>query len=147
MYLIAFSGGQDSLKLHFSICIPHRSILWCNHLWKIEDFYLLRHCFQINFVLFRRALREQSRAAEQRFLFTIFFSKSFSEQKARYYRYCLFSRIGIYSQVKVIFTAHTQNDNIETFFINLFRGSGKFGLQTLRDWRILQNYEYSKKFY
>nr|BBN51436.1 conserved hypothetical protein [Halimeda borneensis] len=142
MYLIAFSGGQDSLNL-LTRSTNYSGILWCNHLWKIEDFYLLRHCFQINFIFYR----SRYAVAEQRFFFTIFFSKSFSEQKARYYRYFLFSRIGIYSQLKVIFTAHTQNDNIETFFINLFRGSGKFGLQTLQDWRILQNYEYSKKFY
>ena len=110
------------------------AIVWCNHLWKIQQFYLLRHCFQIN------------RFFGQRFFFTIFCSKSFSEKKARNHRYYLFSRIGIYSQSEILFTAHTQNDNIETFFFNLFRGSGKFGLQILRDWRILLNNEYSQKF-
>ena len=132
MSLIAFSGGQDSINL---LVHTNSKLVWCNHLWNRGHFYLLRHCFQLNFIFY------------QRFFFTIFFSKSFSEQKARYSRYCLFVRIGIYSHSQIILTAHTQNDNIETFFLNLFRGSGKFGLQILKNWHNLPNNEYSKKFY
>ena len=160
MYLIAFSGGQDSVNLISILSgssLGARSggnspplarsggnspplarsggILWCNHLWTIEHFFVLRHCFQLNFFHC------------QRFFFSVCFSKSFSEQKARSHRYYLFSRIGIYSDSKVICTAHTLNDNIETFFLHLFRGSGKFGLQILRDWQSFSNHEYSKQFY
>ena len=111
------------------------SILWCNHIWKTTDFYLFRHSFQISFLL------------NQRFFYTIFFSKYFSEKKARKFRYFSFLRIARYSGYDSVLTAHTQSDSIETFFINLFRGSGRFGLQNLRNFQIFLNYECSQTFY
>ena len=156
--LIAFSGGQDSINLiilwkslifstHIqSLSLRVRktpccassglpSIIWCNHLWKITDFYNFRHSLQISFLF------------NQRFFYTIFFSKYFSEQQARKFRYFSFLRVARYSNSKSILTAHTQNDTSETFFINLFRGSGKFGLQTLRNFQIFLNYECSQTFF
>nr|BBD21565.1 hypothetical chloroplast RF62 [Rhipidosiphon lewmanomontiae] len=140
--LICFSGGQDSISLlilwvylinnsnNFNL-----SFIWCNHLWKKQDFYLFRHSLQLSFFL------------NSGFFYTIFVSKNFSETKARKSRYFLFFRIANYSKFNYILTAHTQNDNFETFFLNLFRGSGKFGLQFLRSFQNFLNYECSKKFY
>ena len=137
--LISFSGGQDSINLLilwtnllFSTVL---NILWCHHVWKVKDFYLFRHTFQISFIL------------HQRFFYTIFFSKYFSEQKARRFRYFSFLRIANYSGSKFVLTAHTQSDNIETFFIHLFRGSGKFGLKILRKSQNFFADECSQKFY
>ena len=156
--LIAFSGGQDSINLVIlwknllgedgasygglgcedphSLALKNKpSIIWCNHIWKIPDFYLFRHSFQISFLF------------NQRFFYTIFFSKYFSEKKARKWRYFSFVRVARYSSYDSVLTAHTQSDSIETFFINLFRGSGQFGLQTLRNLQIFFNYECSQTFY
>lgn len=150
--LIAFSGGQDSINLiilwknlisstHCQVLkkkpsiIGQSPIIWCHHIWKITDFYLFRHSFKISFLL------------NQRFFYIIFFSKYFSEKKARKFRYFSFLRIARYSGYDSILTAHTQNDSMETFFINLFRGSGPFGLQTLRNFQIFLNDECSQTFY
>ena len=156
--LIAFSGGQDSINLVIlwqnllvqspwashgglgwrdphSLALKNKpSIIWCNHIWKTPDFYLFRHSFQISFLF------------NQRFFYTIFFSKYFSEKKARKWRYFSFLRVARYSGYDSVLTAHTQSDSIETFFINLFRGSGQFGLQTLRNLQIFFNYECSQTF-
>ena len=136
--LIAFSGGQDSTNLIILWTnlnsYRRNSCVWCNHLWKKEDFYLFRHSFQISFLLCKP------------FLCTLFFSKILGEQKARKNRYNSFFRIYNYSYFNFLLTGHTQNDQIETFFINLFRGSGKFGLQILRDSQIFLNSQYLQNF-
>ena len=138
--LICFSGGQDSTNLlilwiHLTKnSSKNSSIVWCNHLWKTQDFYLLRHSFKLSFVL------------NSKFFYTIFFSQYFFEQNARKFRYFSFFRIANYSRSHFILTAHTQNDNFETFFLNLFRGSSKFGLQFLRNFQSFLNYECSQKF-
>lgn len=49
------------------------------------------------------------------------------EEAAREARYTFFDELSSKENV-IIATAHTQNDNIETFFINLVRGSGTKGL-------------------
>ncbi len=49
------------------------------------------------------------------------------EEAARDARYAFFSQLTQDKNV-VIATAHTKNDNVETFFINLVRGSGAKGL-------------------
>lgn len=140
--LICFSGGQDSISLLicwiFLINNSNKttsSILSCNHLWKKQDFYLFRHSFQLSFSL------------NLIFFYTIFFLQCFSEKNARKSRYFVFFRIADYSKSNYILTAHTQNDNFETFFLNLFRGSSKFGLQFLRNFQNFLNYECSQKFY
>lgn len=146
--LLSFSGGQDSTNLvilwiNLFLCTPSEknshgekpSLIWCNHLWKKRDFYLLRHSFQISFIF------------QNRFFYTLFFSKFLTEQKARKFRYLSFLRIANFSHFHFVLTAHTETDNIETFFINLFRGSGKFGLQTLRNSQILLNNDCSHKFF
>ncbi len=48
------------------------------------------------------------------------------EDAARQARYAFFESLG-----GIIATAHTQNDNVETFFINLLRGSGGRGLSAI----------------
>ena len=158
--LIAFSGGQDSINLvvlwknlldppllwasygrlgwdepHLLSLKNKPSIIWCHHIWKTADFYLFRHSFQISFLF------------NQRFFYTIFFSKYFSEKKARKWRYFSLLRVARYSGSDSVLTAHTQNDSIETFFMNLFRGSGLFGLQNLRNLQIFLNDECSQTFY
>lgn len=53
------------------------------------------------------------------------------EAKAREARYELLSNYALENQVKVIFTAHHLDDQIENFFIRLSRGSGIDGLAAM----------------
>lgn len=143
--LIAFSGGQDSMNLFIlwtNLLFTTKnnankkiSLVGCNHLWKNSNLFLFRHTLQLSFFFYKR------------FFYTVFFSKCFSEQKARELRYFAFFRVANYSKSQLILTAHTQNDNIETFFINLFRGSGKLGLQNLRSFQLFLHSICSQKFY
>ena len=123
--LIAFSGGQDSISFIILWVLTHNfktksGFVWCHHLWKKQDFYLLRHSYQMYFVV------------HQRFLFTVLFSRNFKEQEARNSRYHCFYRILKYANFASLITVHTKTDKIETFFLHLFRGSGPLGLQNIR---------------
>ena len=139
--LLAFSGGQDSTNLmifyqiFFQSNFQKMSLIWCNSLWKTKDFSLFRHSIQISFLFYHRLY------------YTFFFFPCFKEEKARFYRYLFFRRMALYSQSNFVLTAHTQNDNIETFFIHLFRGSGKLGLQSLRNSQMFSNSQYLRQFF
>lgn len=139
--LLSFSGGQDSINLiifslvFFQLPFQKISLLWCNSLWKTKDFSLFHHSVQISFLF------------HHRLYYTLFFSQYFNEKKARQFRYLFFWRIAFYSRSNSVLTAHTKNDNIETFFLNLFRGSGKFGLQSLRNSQNFSNHQYFQQFF
>ena len=141
-FLIAFSGGQDSLNLLIlwmnlhPVSLKRRNAsIWCNHLWKQDDFYLFRYSLQINFIL------------NKPFFYSICFKKIFDEHKARDFRYNSFLRVSNYSLFEYICIAHTLDDLIETFFMNLLRGSGKYGLQISQVFQIFSNYKYFQNFY
>lgn len=53
------------------------------------------------------------------------------EQAARLLRYNFFERTARNLGVDIVATAHTEDDLVETFFINLFRGSGLTGLSSM----------------
>ena len=145
--LISFSGGQDSISfiilwINFWILennepskLNGSGFVWCHHLWKKQDFFLLRHSYQIYFFF------------NQRFFFTIFFSRNFKEQEARNFRYHCFYRILKYAYFSSLITVHTKTDKIETFFLHLFRGSGPIGLQNIRSYQIFLPNECSQKFF
>jgi len=50
------------------------------------------------------------------------------ETAARVLRYNFFEKVSRTINADLLATAHTQDDNIETFFMNIFRGSGLTGL-------------------
>jgi len=145
-HLVTTSFGNDSISLMILWCYllsskpvtsekKRLSFLWCNHLWKIKDFFILRHLFQLSFIFYKR------------FFYSISLNKYFNEKNARHYRYFIFTRIAYYSNSFFIITAHTNSDKIETFFINLFNGTGKIGLQNIKEFQIYLNNECSQKFY
>ena len=53
------------------------------------------------------------------------------EHAARILRYNFFERTARNIGVDIVATAHTEDDLVETFFINLFRGSGLTGLSSM----------------
>lgn len=125
-YLIALSGGLDSVVL--------------THFFKLSGLqFSLVHC---NF-----SLRGSESEDDEQFcrnlagdLDSEIFIKKFNtskfaeenglsiQQAARELRYKFFHEVKVANSFEKICTAHHFNDSVETFFINLIRGSGPKGL-------------------
>ena len=124
--IIAVSGGVDSIVL-FHLCL------------KLKLNFSVAHC---NF-----KLREKESDLDERFVRDLavkhnikFYTKSFNTKKlssnynksiqmlARELRYSWFEELSKELNVKHILTAHHLDDSLETFLINLSRGSGIDGL-------------------
>lgn len=73
------------------------------------------------------------------------YPKKFDENTLRELRYKKIFAIAKKQNCQIIFLGHTQNDVIETFFINLLRGSGIKGLCSITPIREVD--EYTKKIY
>lgn len=124
LYVLSISGGQDSICLLFFFYIIKKQfqikiyILNCNHLWQYDNFrqsFQLRQlCFLFNIKLFQ--------IISNNFLVT--------EQDARSWRLKNFYRFGLFFNGNYIVTGHSSTDRIETFFLNLIRGSSLSGLKS-----------------
>lgn len=66
-----------------------------------------------------------------------FKGKANLEERARDARYAFLSETARKRKARVIVTAHTQNDQAETFLLNLIRGSGREGLGGMKAVRVL----------
>lgn len=124
---IAVSGGMDS------ICA-------CHLMNKLKTSFTVLHC---NFNLRGKESDEDelfvNQLAELEFCKSVI-SKQFDtenyaktekigvQQAARQLRYTWFDELYHQGVFNKLITAHHQNDNLETFFINLYRGSGIAGL-------------------
>nr|YP_009105393.1 hypothetical chloroplast RF62 [Koliella longiseta]AIT94037.1 hypothetical chloroplast RF62 [Koliella longiseta] len=123
--LITISGGQDSLCLFFILLHLKRQwkwrfgLLYCNHFWQIDSFYINSLICKLGFF----------------FLLPAYLSlpsgNIFSEQKSRTWRYGQFGRLSNFYKYDIIFTGHTSTDKIETVLLQLLRGTGTRGLSTL----------------
>ncbi len=130
-FLVAVSGGVDSIVL-------------CDLLKKSEYKFSVAHC---NF-----KLRGNDSDADEQFVKEYceknnlkFFSRSFNTQKyseekkvsiqmaARELRYAFFEELMKEYSFTFLFTAHHLSDNVETFLINLVRGSGISGLKGISE--------------
>ncbi len=124
--IIAVSGGVDSIVL-FHLCL------------KLKLNFFVAHC---NF-----KLREKESDLDEKFVRDLaikhnikFYTKSFNTKKlsnndnksiqmvARELRYSWFEELSNELNIKHILTAHHLDDSLETFLINLSRGSGIDGL-------------------
>ena len=132
--LLAISGGRDSMtlldwlykyrkKLEIEICLAH-----VNH-----------------------GLREESDFEEQELkkiakklgvnIFTSSFSGPFSEQKARAFRYSFFKKIMKEEQCTALVTAHHADDQAETIFMRILRGSRLFHISGIKEKQRFANGE------
>jgi tRNA(Ile)-lysidine synthase len=131
-YLIAVSGGRDSVALlHWLFNLGYKNLVVCH----------LNH-----------QLRGRSSDADARFVkglarkYRLDFElgaadvRAFAKKKkmsietaARETRYSFFAKTAERRQCWMIFLAHHADDLVETFLINLFRGTGSAGLAAMRE--------------
>nr|YP_010448207.1 hypothetical protein NRL16_pgp082 [Symbiochloris sp. SG-2018]UTQ75688.1 hypothetical protein [Symbiochloris sp. SG-2018] len=139
--LITFSGGQDSICLLFFIIILKKQwswniqFVWCNHLWQMPSFGGFNHTLKIIFAL------------QVETSFSLPIQRIFNERDARNWRLRVFYRIALFYNRQIIFTGHTSTDRIETLLLNLFRGCGVDGLQSLHWSRKFILKKYKNQFY
>lgn len=127
-FLLGVSGGVDSVVLAnlFAKYSLNFDIAHCNYQLRgeasdaDEDFVSnLAKSLQVKFFLKKVNLKE--------------LSKNNIQEEARKLRYDFFNSICKLYDYQYIVSAHHKDDKIETFFINMLRGSGLNGLTALKD--------------
>ena len=133
--VIGVSGGPDSMallnvlleikeekKIAFDMVVCH-----INHMIRkeaIEDEeYVRQFCKQYKIACFVKRIDVAKLAKEQ---------KTGTEEAGRKARYAFFNEILEQTSATKIATAHTANDNAETVFMNIIRGSGNRRLKRNR---------------
>lgn len=128
--IVALSGGADSVALAEALAeIGCRLVaVHCNyHLRGAESdrdaAYVRRYCEERGIPLVLRDFDVERRKAE---------TGESTEMACRELRYALFDRVLRETGAVAVAVGHHREDNIETFFINLLRGSGLTGLTGMR---------------
>jgi len=134
-YLIAISGGRDSVSLlHWLVQLGYRKLIVC-HL----DHQLRGRSSQADARFVEKVAAEyqadfeiglanvQALAKKQRISI---------ETAAREARYAFFAETARRRNCRTIFVAHHADDLVETFLINLFRGAGSAGLSAMQETSI-----------
>jgi tRNA(Ile)-lysidine synthase len=131
-YLIGVSGGRDSVALlHWLVETGYRDLIVChlNHQLRgraaaadarfVED--LAKEC-GLEFEMEKTNVR--ALAAQK---------KLSLETAGRVARYEFFAQAAMRHHSRTVFLAHHADDLVETYLINLFRGSGAAGLSGMRE--------------
>jgi tRNA(Ile)-lysidine synthase len=131
-YLVGVSGGRDSVALlHWLIHSGYRKLIVChlNHRLRgrasngdarfVEK--LADDC-DLDFTVESVNIRELAKK-----------KKASIEAAAREARYKFFASAAKRKKCRTIFLGHHADDVVETFLINLFRGSGTSGLAAIRE--------------
>ncbi len=129
-YLVAVSGGIDSMVLcdlliqtHLKFAIAHCNFQLRGKDSDADEFFVKNYCSE-NQIPFYTKRFDVEKFKE---------SGNFSTQMAaRELRYTWFSEILLEHSFDYLLTAHHLNDSLETFFINLLRGSGINGLTGIK---------------
>ncbi|HEY1040297.1 MAG TPA: tRNA lysidine(34) synthetase TilS [Bacteroidia bacterium] len=125
--LLGVSGGKDSMALaHLLINSGYNFVVaHCNFQLRGEeadkDEQFVREFFEVKGLKVLTMKFQTKQYAEQ--------NKCSIQMAARELRYNWFNELKENETCNFIVTAHHANDNIETFFINLLRGSGLNGLK------------------
>ena len=131
-YLIAVSGGRDSVALlHWLIECGYKKLIVCHLNHRLRGRAgntdaafvkkLAAHC-DLDFAVASSHVRA---IAKKR--------KLSIETAAREERYKFFARVAKRKRCGTILVGHHADDVVETFLINLFRGSGPAGLASIRE--------------
>ncbi|MFZ6012093.1 MAG: tRNA lysidine(34) synthetase TilS [Bacteroidota bacterium] len=124
--LLAVSGGIDSmvmldlfLKSGFSIAVAHCNFQLRGSESDGDETLVAEVCRQNGVAFYSKKFETQAYAAGQEISI---------QMAARDLRYEFFKNVQATHHYAVVATAHHFDDNIETFFVNLFRGTGLEGL-------------------
>lgn len=131
-YLVGVSGGRDSVALLHSLTqrsYKHLIICHLNHQLRgrssdADTRFVERLAAKYDLDLELHSTNVRALAAKQ---------KISIETAARDARYKFFAKVANERPVRTIFLGHHADDLVETFLINLFRGSGTTGLGAMRE--------------
>ncbi|HUE41835.1 MAG TPA: tRNA lysidine(34) synthetase TilS [Chthoniobacterales bacterium] len=131
-YLIAVSGGRDSVALlHWLIDSGYKKLIVChlNHQLRgaassVDARFVEKLAAKYDIDLAIESVNVRALATK---------TKMSIEAAARDMRYKFFARVAKRWNCRTIFIGHHADDVVETFLINLFRGSGTTGLAGIRN--------------
>ncbi|PWG06113.1 tRNA lysidine(34) synthetase TilS [Polaribacter aquimarinus] len=129
--LIAISGGVDSVvlthllsKLNFTIALAHCNFKLRDTESNLDEEFVKKIGKLLNIKTFTTRFETEKFAAK---------NKQSTQIAARNLRYSWFKEIAEKHQFNYVLTAHHADDNLETFLINLSRGTGLEGLTGIPD--------------
>ena len=124
--LIAISGGLDSVVLthlchqsKLNIALAHCNFNLRDNESDLDEAFVIDLAEQLNLEVFTQHFNTESYAKDE---------KISIQMAARELRYNWFEALANQLQFEYILTAHHADDNLETFLINLTRGTGLDGL-------------------
>nr|YP_010199338.1 tRNAIle-lysidine synthetase [Gracilariopsis tenuifrons]UAD89196.1 tRNAIle-lysidine synthetase [Gracilariopsis tenuifrons] len=125
--LIAISGGQDSLCLIQLLetsnvvkqYFKNIEYIYIDHQWRFDSKEQIKHL--INYI---------NTTKHKISIYQIKY-KNMSESISRRIRYQILIRHARIHRQQIICTGHNKTDHLETFFVNLIRGTGLEGLSSL----------------
>ena len=131
-YLVGVSGGRDSVALlHWLVESGYKRLVAChlNHQLRgtssdRDARFVKKFVESYDVDLEMGSANVKTLATKQRMSI---------EAAAREARYKFFAQIAKQRRAQTIFLGHHADDHVETFFINLFRGSGASGLGAMRE--------------
>ena len=127
-YLVAVSGGPDSLAL---VALT-KAYTFC----KKTKFYYVLVDHNIRKNSGQEAKKVQNFLKKKNLKLRVFLNKKKIvkniQAEARNIRYDIFKNFCLKNKIKIILTGHNLEDQVETFFIRLSRGSGLKGLSSMK---------------
>ena len=131
-YLVGVSGGRDSIALlHWLLESGYENLVVCHLNHQLRGSSSDRDAKFVEKFAAQHDLDLETSSANVRAVAT---KKKISvEAAARDARYNFFAQIARARDTQTIFLAHHADDLVETFLINLFRGSGTTGLGAMRE--------------
>lgn len=128
VYIVAFSGGYDSMFLldnlkktvQNKIVAIHLNHNWRKHECDIEELNCKNFCQKIGVEFYCEKLSSDI---------------PHTETAAREARYKFFEKCAAKFNSNVVFTAHNKNDNVETVLYRIMKGTGINGLCGIREHR------------
>jgi tRNA(Ile)-lysidine synthase len=127
-FAIAVSGGSDSL------CLAYFSKIYSSEFKNKIHTLIVDHNLRKNSskeAIKVKKILKKTKIQSKILTWKGEVPKSNIQKKARDIRYLLISNYCLKNKIKYLITAHHKDDQIENFFIRLFRGSGLTGLSSM----------------
>jgi tRNA(Ile)-lysidine synthase len=131
-YLVGVSGGRDSITLlHHLVELGHHRLIVCHLNHKLRGAQSGADARFVRKLAQQYDLEVEMGVADVRALAAK--EKISIETAARNARYRFFAEVARRRRCRIIFLGHHADDLVETFLINLLRGTGTAGLASMRE--------------